>query len=54
MARKVRETPVLKGSDAKRFSKAIKKNESGVNKVSVSDYGRAMRTFERLEKASQS
>jgi hypothetical protein len=46
MARKVKETPVLTGRDAERFSKAIERNKT--KKVSASEYQRALCTYARI------
>jgi len=43
MAREIKETPILKGSDAERFEKAIKENES--KSVSADDYKRAKEIY---------
>jgi hypothetical protein len=43
MARPVKETPVLSGSDARQFEKTIKENES--RKVSREAYERALKSF---------
>ena len=49
MAQKVKETPVLRGKDAARFTRVIKENES--KKVSSDDYNRARGTFDRISKS---
>jgi len=46
MARKVKETPMLSGEDAKRFDRAIKENET--RKVERSDYDRAKAIYDRV------
>ena len=46
MARPIKETPVLKGKDAKHFEYAIKNNEQ--KKVSSSDYQRAQETYKKI------
>jgi hypothetical protein len=43
MARPIKETPILKGKDARRFEEAIKKNEK--KKVSAKQYQRAMKVY---------
>ena len=48
MARPIKETPVLTGTDALRFEKQIKENETGKNKVSESDYTRAQEAFKKV------
>jgi hypothetical protein len=47
MARPVKETPVLKGKDAKRFKEEIKENET--RKVSASEYERAIATYQSVK-----
>ncbi len=47
MARPIKETPVLKGKDARRFDEALKKSES--RKVSSADYRRAMTTYKSIK-----
>lgn len=44
MARQIKETPVLKGDDARRFEKAMQ--ESGLRKVSPEKYKRALKAFD--------
>jgi hypothetical protein len=44
MAKEIRETPILKGKDAVRFEKIIKKNES--RKVSAKDYQEGKAAYE--------
>lgn len=46
MARPIKETPVLKGKDARKFEAELKKSES--RKVSSENYKRAMATYERI------
>ena len=46
MARPIKETPVLKGKNAKNFEKAIKQNEK--RKVSQDKYQRAIAAFKRI------
>lgn len=43
MARPIKETPILKGKDAERFSRIIKENET--KKVPVEDYERARKAY---------
>ncbi len=47
MARKIKETPVLKGKEADRFAKAIKDNET--KRVSTESYNRAVETYKRIK-----
>lgn len=47
MARPIKETPVLTGRDAERFSKIIKENEKKT--VSAADYARAKETFKQFK-----
>ncbi len=47
MARAVKEIPVLTGEDAKRFSEAMKADES--NKVSREEYERIKNNFNKFE-----
>lgn len=51
MARPIKETPVLKGDDARRFEKAMQ--ESGLRKVSRENYERAMSTFQSVKVVSK-
>jgi len=46
MARKVKETPILTGKDARAFSQAIEANKT--KKVPSSDYKRAKENFKRI------
>lgn len=48
MARPIKETPILTGSDAMHFNRQIKENEAGKNKVSASDYDRAQETYKKV------
>ncbi|MES9902748.1 MAG: hypothetical protein ABW168_08705 [Sedimenticola sp.] len=48
MARKVKETPILKGEDARAFSQAIEANKTENKKVPSSDYKRAKENFRRI------
>jgi len=50
MARKVKETPILKGKDAERFERTVKKNESKT--VPPEDFKRAMEVYKRIKSAS--
>lgn len=47
MARPVKETPVLTGSDAKRFERQIKENEK--RSVSEAEYQRALKTYQNVQ-----
>ncbi|MFQ5561298.1 MAG: hypothetical protein ACE5FU_12050 [Nitrospinota bacterium] len=47
MARQIKETPILKGKDAKRFDEAVKANEH--KKVPLSDYKRAIKNYEKIK-----
>lgn len=47
MARQIKETPVLKGDDARRFEDAMKRSET--MKVSREQYDRAMHTFRSVK-----
>lgn len=47
MARPVKETPVLKGEDARRFERKAKENET--RKVSESEYQRAIKTYHSVK-----
>lgn len=47
MARPVKETPVLKGQNAREFEKNIKEREK--QKVSESEYQRAQATYETIK-----
>lgn len=51
MARKIKETPILFGKDARAFEKALEENKD--KKVSGEDFGRARDTYERIMKASR-
>ena len=51
MARKIKETPILKGRDATKFDRAVEANRS--NKVSSAEYERAKNTYDRIMKASK-
>jgi len=48
MAKPIRETPVLRGKDAKKFLSEIKKNEH--RKVSAADYQKAKKNYEEIIK----
>ncbi len=48
MAREVKETPILKGEDARAFSQAIEANKTENKKVPSSDYKRAKENFRRI------
>lgn len=50
MARKIKETPILTGKDARAFEKAIEANRN--KKVTSSEYHRAENTYKRIIKAS--
>jgi len=50
MARQVKETPVLTGSDAQKFEQRVKNNEN--DKVPRESYERAQRVFESVSKRS--
>ena len=50
MARKIKETPILFGKDAKAFEKALE--ESKDKKVSGADFDQARDTYDRIMKAS--
>lgn len=43
MARPIKETPILRGKDAERFSRIIKENET--KKVPAEDYERARKAY---------
>ncbi len=47
MARPIKETPVLKGKDARHFEKEIKRNEA--RKVSNEKYQRAIDVYRRVK-----
>lgn len=47
MARPIKETPVLKGKDARAFEKAIKENEN--KKVSPEEYHRVMNNYHNVK-----
>lgn len=47
MARPIKETPVLKGKNAKEFEKAIKQNEN--RKVSRATYERALDAYRSIK-----
>ncbi|MEW8351970.1 MAG: hypothetical protein AB2689_00010 [Candidatus Thiodiazotropha taylori] len=51
MARKIKETPVLKGKNARAFDRAITSNKS--KKVTSHEYKRAEDTYTRIMKASK-
>lgn len=51
MARKIKETPILKGRDAETFDRAVEANKS--KKVSNAEYERAKNTYNRIMKASK-
>lgn len=46
MARPIKETPVLRGKNARDFEKAIKENEK--KKVPRADYERALKVFDTV------
>ncbi len=46
MAKPIKDTPVLKGKDANRFSADIKANEN--KKVSAADYKRMVASYKRI------
>lgn len=46
MARVIKETPVLQGKDAKRFEKAIKRNE--FKKMAPEEYKKALENYRRF------
>lgn len=48
MARPIKETPVLRGKDARRFEETIKRNET--RKVSDAEYKRVMATYASIKK----
>jgi len=48
MARPIKETPILRGKDAKRFAEQIKKNES--RKVPEAEYRRAIDNYKKIIK----
>jgi hypothetical protein len=50
MARKIKETPVLTGKNARAFEKAVASNKD--KKVTSSEFKRAAGTYERIMKAS--
>ena len=47
MARPIKETPILRGEDARRFEEEMKRTEQGLNKISKEEYERAMRVYRR-------
>ena len=47
MARKVKETPILHGEDARRFDEISEKNKS--RKVSKTDYARAQASAKKFK-----
>ncbi|MCU7921543.1 MAG: hypothetical protein KZQ88_02435 [Candidatus Thiodiazotropha sp. (ex Dulcina madagascariensis)] len=51
MARKIKETPVLLGKNARAFDKAISSNNG--KKVTSSEFKRAEDTYARIMKASK-
>lgn len=51
MARPIKETPVLSGSDARRFEKAIKENAE--RKVPRESYERAINVFRNIKIAEK-
>ncbi len=46
MATKVKDTPVLRGKDAERFTRIIKENET--KRVSAEEYNQAMAAFKKV------
>jgi len=46
MALQIKDTPILRGNDAKRFSAEVKENAS--KKVSAGDYQRAMAVYDKV------
>jgi hypothetical protein len=50
-ARKIKETPVLTGNNAKAFEKAVASNRG--KKVAMSEFKRAKGTYERIMKVSE-
>lgn len=50
MARPIKETPILKGKDAKRFSLSITKNET--RRMPSSDFKKAMSNYNRILKSA--
>lgn len=50
MARPIKETPILRGKDAERFSRIIKENEKKT--VPAADYARAQETFKQFKLAN--
>jgi len=46
MATKVKDTPILRGEDAARFTRIIKENET--KRVSQEEYNRAMEAFKKV------
>lgn len=50
MARPIKETPVLTGKDAERFSRIIKENEN--KRVPAADYARAQEAFKQFKLAN--
>ncbi len=47
MAREIKETPVLEGTDAQHFNKEVKENEH--KKVPLSDYDRAIENYNKIK-----
>lgn len=47
MARPIKDTPILKGKDARRFERAIQENER--TKVPREEYERAMRNYRSIK-----
>ncbi len=52
MAREIKETPVLLGKDAEKFTRTIDANES--RKVPSEEYERAKAIYERVSNSTQS
>jgi hypothetical protein len=48
MARPIKETPVLKGKDARRFESNVRNNKQEAAKVSPDKYKRAMRIYKSI------
>lgn len=51
MARPIKDTPILRGKDAKRFFEEIRKNEG--KKVSHKEYKRAISIYEKVKQKNK-
>lgn len=50
MARRIKETPILRGKAAERFEKSIRDNEN--KKVSAAEYARAIENYKKIIKSA--